>query len=111
MANEIFYSALFSKKVKELKKRHVSLISDLKTLEESLINNPNQGINLGSSLYKIRLAIKSKNKGKSGGYRIITYLINQSIENTSINMLTIYDKSDESSIDKQYLLKLLKELF
>jgi hypothetical protein len=111
MANEIIYSAVFIRRAKDLKKKHVSLTSDLDRLEKSLIDNPKQGEDLGGGLYKVRLAIKSKGKGKSGGYRIITYLVNQSTENTIINMLTLYDKSEESSISKQYLLKLLKELF
>ena len=111
MANEIIYSAIFVRKAKDLKKKHASLNSDLDRLEKSLIVNPKQGLDLGGGLYKVRLAIKSKNKGKSGGYRIITYLVSQSNENTIINMLTLYDKSEERSISKQYLLKLLKELF
>jgi len=57
------------------------------------------------------LSIKSKGKGKSGGYRIITYLVSQADENIFINMLTLYDKSEESTINKQFLLKLIKELF
>ncbi|HAL82923.1 MAG TPA: addiction module toxin RelE [Mucilaginibacter sp.] len=111
MANEIIYSAVFIRRAKDLKKKHASLTSDLDILEKSLIDNPKQGDDLGGGLYKVRLAIKSKGKGKSGGYRIITYLVNQSTENTTVNMLTLYDKSEESNIGKQYLLKLLKELF
>jgi len=86
-------------------------VADLHELEQNLISNPRQGVDLGRGLYKVRLAIKSKNKGKSGGYRIITYLISDSKEEITINMLTLYDKADESSINKQYLLKLIEELF
>ena len=111
MANKIIYTSIFVRKAKDLKKKHASLISDLDALEKSLIDNPKQGADLGGGLYKVRIAIKSKGKGKSGGYRVITYLVNQSAESTIINMLTLYDKSEESSINKQYLLKLLKELF
>lgn len=111
MVNKVIYSTVFIRKAKDLKKKHASLISDLEILEKSLIDNPKQGVNLGGGLYKLRLAIKSKGKGKSGGYRIITYLVNQSSESILINMLTLYDKSEESSINKQYLLKLLNELF
>jgi hypothetical protein len=57
------------------------------------------------------MAVQSKGKGKSGGYRVITYLINQSEDSTAINMLTIYDKSEEGTIDKKLLLQLIKELF
>jgi hypothetical protein len=111
MANRIVYSAVFIRRAKDLKKKHASLTSDLDELEKSLINNPKQGDDLGGGLYKVRLAIKSKGKGKSGGYRVITYLVNQSADNTLINMLTLYDKSEESSIDKSHLLKLIRELF
>ncbi|MDX1919215.1 MAG: hypothetical protein SFU25_00605 [Candidatus Caenarcaniphilales bacterium] len=36
---------------------------------------PNLGTFLGNNCYKIRLSIKSKSKGKSGGARVITHLI------------------------------------
>ncbi|TWR27535.1 hypothetical protein FPZ43_13760 [Mucilaginibacter pallidiroseus] len=111
MANQVIYSSVFIRKAKALKKRHISLVDDLKDLERSLIANPVQGDNLGSGLYKVRLAVTSKGKGKSGGYRVITYLISNIDGNTAINMLTIYDKTDESSIDKKFLVNLLKNLF
>ena len=110
MANKVIYSSYFVRKAKFLKKKHPSLTSDLLTLEESLIAEPRQGDDLGAGLYKVRLAIKSKNKGKSGGYRVITYLLNQHDDETLINMLTLYDKSEESTIDKHYLIKLLSNL-
>jgi len=110
MANRVIYSAIFVRKAKILKKKHPSLTSDLAALETSLIANRKQGDNLGASLYKVRLSIKSKGKGKSGGYRIITYLVNESADDININMLTLYDKSEESTIDKKYLLKLLNDL-
>lgn len=110
MANKVIYTPIFIRKARTLKKKHLSLTDDLEKIEASLIKNPKQGVDLGSGLYKLRLAIASKGKGKSGGYRIITYLVNQSSENISVYMLTLYDKSEESSINKQYLLKLLKEI-
>ena len=111
MANQIIYSKIFIRKAKELKKRHHSLVSDLEELETSLLENPTQGSDLGAGLHKVRLAVKSKGKGKSGGYRVITYLVSQTDAHVNINMLTIYDKKDESSIDKSYLIGLIKELF
>ena len=38
------------------------------------------GIDLGNNIRKIRIAIKSKNKGKSGGARVITYNLIASIQ-------------------------------
>lgn len=51
----------------------------MQTLEKELIVNPKLGADLGNGIFKIRLAVKSKGKGKSGGYRVITYhqIVNQ----------------------------------
>ncbi|KRT16712.1 hypothetical protein ASU31_07815 [Pedobacter ginsenosidimutans] len=110
MANEVIYSDVFIKKAKVYKKKYISLVEDLYELEEKLRENPHQGNDLGAGLYKIRLAVKSKGKGKSGGFRIITYLVSDITDGTIINMLTLYDKSEESSIDKKELQKIIKAL-
>ncbi|PWS32136.1 type II toxin-antitoxin system RelE/ParE family toxin [Pedobacter paludis] len=110
MVNSIIYSSVFIKKAKIYKKKYLSLVEDLHELEEKLLENPEQGNDLGSGLFKIRLAIKSKGKGKSGVFRIITYLVSNTVEGTIINMLTLYDKSEESSIDKKELQKIIKGL-
>jgi len=110
MANEVVYSAVFIKKAKIYKKKHLSLVDDLYELEEKLLENPEQGNDLGAGLYKIRLAVKSKGKGKSGGFRIITYLVSNMPDGVIINMHTLYDKSEESTIDKKELQKIIKAL-
>ncbi len=62
------------------------------------------GISLGNNLYKVRLAITSKGKGKSGGARIITYL---KTEEGNIYLLTIYDKSEKDTISNSEIQKIL----
>ncbi len=111
MANKVVYTPVFIKKAKALSKKYASLISDLTELEKSLTLLPKQGADLGGGLFKVRLAVKSKGKGKSGGFRVVTYLVSYNQDDVIINMLTIYDKSEESSINKKLLLKLLKELY
>lgn len=110
MTNIIIYSAVFIKRAKIYKRKYLSLVEDLSALEVKLLENPEQGNDLGAGLYKIRLAVRSKGKGKSGGFRIITYLVSTSPDGIVINMLTIYDKSEESSIDKKELQKIIKAL-
>ncbi|QPH41720.1 type II toxin-antitoxin system RelE/ParE family toxin [Pedobacter endophyticus] len=110
MANRVNYSELFIKKAKFYKKKYLSLIEELRELEKQLLGNPRQGDDLGAGLYKIRLAVKSKGKGKSGGFRVITYLVLDTNDGVVINMLTLYDKSEESSIDKQFLLEIIQSL-
>lgn len=97
MEIKISYSPIFIKKAKQLKKKHISLINDLSQLEFILIENPKTGVDLGNGIFKIRLAIRSKGKGKSGGYRVITYLQTEN----EITMIYIYDKSEETSINKK----------
>lgn len=106
MSFEIIATGPFEKKVKKLSKKYKSLKSDLGTVIEQLSENPQLGTPLGRQCYKVRFAIKSKNKGKSGGARIITYI---RVLKETIFLLNIYDKSDKATIsDKE--LKLLIEL-
>jgi mRNA-degrading endonuclease RelE of RelBE toxin-antitoxin system len=95
----------FEKELKRLSKRYDSLKNEFIALTNSLKETPVQGIPLGNNCYKIRLAISSKGKGKSGGARIITYI---HILETSIFLLTIFDKSSQENISEKELKELLK---
>ena len=59
----------------------------------------------GSGGYKVRMAIASKGKGKSGGSRVITCV---KIVEEHVYLLSIYDKSDKESISDKELDELLK---
>ncbi len=63
---------VFERQAKRLIKKYPSLKAELFDLSKQLKENPNKGTAIGKSCYKIRLAIKSKEKGKSGGPRVIT---------------------------------------
>jgi len=78
----------FKRQAKKLLKKYSSLHAELQAFEQDLMTNPSQGQSLGQNAYKIRVAVKSKGKGKSGGLRVITYLITEEEE---IYLLTIYD--------------------
>ncbi|WP_231490957.1 type II toxin-antitoxin system RelE/ParE family toxin [Pedobacter sp. Leaf170] len=103
---KIIYSPIFIKKAKQLKKKHQSLVNDLTQLELILKSDPKTGTDLGNSVFKIRLAVKSKGKGKSGGYRVITYLQTEN----EITMIYIYDKSEEATISKKDIQKIIDSL-
>lgn len=62
----------FQRQAKRLIKKFPSLKNEILDLIESLKTEPLQGTPLGDSCFKIRLSIASKNKGKSGGARVIT---------------------------------------
>ena len=107
---KIQVTEIFAKKIKKFSKKHPSLKEDLKNLIEELEKNPNLGTDLGNGFRKIRFAVKSKNKGKRGGYRIITYrdLIFK-VSEDKLYLVFIYDKSQTSNITKNKLLKIIKE--
>jgi mRNA-degrading endonuclease RelE of RelBE toxin-antitoxin system len=96
---------VFDKQAKRLSKKYPSLKSDLIILIESLANDPEQGKPLGNNFYKIRFAISSKNKGKSGGARIIAYV---KITATTVFLTSIYDKGEKSTITDKELAIIFK---
>lgn len=107
MNYKIEVTRFFSKQLKRLAKKHPSIKGEFAQLIISLKENPIQGANLGNNCYKIRMAISSKGKGKSGGARVITHL--QIIE-TKIYLLSIYDKSEQPDISDKDLDQWLKDL-
>ncbi len=108
----------FKSEAKPLLKKYPSLSDDLLQLEQKLLQNPTLGTDLGKNAYKIRLQIKSKGKGKSGGARVITLLehdIIASVEtkanNITVNLISIYDKGDTATISEHELKKLITLFF
>lgn len=114
MKVDILVSRLFRRKAKHLIKKYISLKSELATLNKDLLTNPQMGTAIGNDCYKIRLAVKSKGKGKSGGLRIITHLIVQISQETEdhliVSLVTIYDKSEYENISHKELAEMLSEV-
>ncbi|MEO8886551.1 MAG: type II toxin-antitoxin system RelE/ParE family toxin [Mucilaginibacter sp.] len=98
----------FERDVKILSKRYPSFKSDLIKLRTLLLNDPKSGTPLGNSCYKIRITIASKNKGKSGGARVITNVIAINETQGIIYLLAVYDKSEQDNISDKYIKDLLK---
>jgi mRNA-degrading endonuclease RelE of RelBE toxin-antitoxin system len=106
MSYKVKVTQRFENESKRLVKKYKSFQNELKELGNILKEDPKQGIPIGHDSYKIKLAIKSKLKGKSGGARIIIHV--HFVEN-EVFMLTIYDKSEKDDILENELLKLIKE--
>ncbi|MDE5793450.1 MAG: addiction module toxin RelE [Muribaculaceae bacterium] len=107
---EIITTPDFERSFKTLSKRHRSLKSDFHDFSEGLKQNPFIGDELTPGIRKIRMAISSKGRGKSGGARVITYTI-VTLENSGeVYLLDIYDKNDFSTVDVSTLQKIVKDL-
>lgn len=97
----------FLRELKRLSKRYKSLKADISELGNQLASNPFMGTELGNHLRKVRMAITSKGKGKSGGARVITYTVILARVEAEIKLITIYDKSERSNITDAELLAIL----
>ena len=97
----------FLKDSKKLKKKYPSIKDEIKFLISSLKVNPIQGVALSNNCYKLRMSIRSKGKGKSGGSRVITHI---HIENEKVYLLSIYDKSDKETITDKEINLLLGQI-
>ena len=105
MNYEVLTTPDFRTFFKKLFKKQHSLKTDLEKIIEKLQSNYEIGVPLGGNLYKVRMAIESKNKGTSGGARVIYYFLS---EENEIYLVYIYDKSSTSTVSKAVLEQLLK---
>lgn len=85
----------FIKNLKTLKKKYKNIKNDVLELANELEKNPTIGTELGNNTFKVRIKNSDNNKGKSAGYRIITYCIN---EYNEVFLVTIYSKSEKENI-------------
>lgn len=108
MSYSVIPTGRFKKEAKRLVRKYPSLKQELSDLSAELEKSPDSGTALGNETYKIRIAIRSKGKGKSGGARVITYVVT---ENKEVYLLTIYDKSELDDIDDKTIKAIIKSLF
>jgi mRNA-degrading endonuclease RelE of RelBE toxin-antitoxin system len=100
-------TGVFEKQAKRLVKKYASLKSDLLILVNDLKENPKQGTAIGKSCFKIRISISSKGQGKSGGARIIANIV---VTESTVYLLSIYDKSEKENLTDKELVELLKAI-
>jgi mRNA-degrading endonuclease RelE of RelBE toxin-antitoxin system len=97
----------FKKEAKKLSKKYPSLKSELEELGNTLSENPTSGTHLGNNVYKIRLAIKSKGKGKRGGARVMAQV---KIVDEKVYLFSIYNKGEKDDISDAEIQDLIKDI-
>ena len=98
---------VFERQAKKLIKKYISVKQELINLVIQLKENPTQGTAIRKDCYKVRMSLKSKGKGKSGGARVITNFV---IADGTVYLLSIYDKSEKESLTDKELNVLLKHI-
>ena len=97
----------FDSQLKRLIKKYPSLKKEYADLIANLGSNPSIGTPIGNNCYKIRLAIASKGTGKSNGARLITCV---QVINSTVYLLSVYDKSEQETISQKELKSLMKQV-
>ncbi len=92
---EIVATQFFIRELKWLAKRYPAIRQDMADMMNILREIPEIGTPLGQGCFKIRFPITGKNRGKSGGGRLITCV---KIQQETVILLAIYDKSEQSTI-------------
>lgn len=106
----------FRREAKRLTKKYASLRAELIHLGEELLQYPRTGTPLGRNIYKIRLAVKSKGRGKSGRMRVISRVVEVQVQvveklpQINIYLLSIYDKAEQGDISDKRLKDIIDDL-
>lgn len=104
MSYKVKTLTIFERQAKRLIKKYASLKKEIFELVQQLKENPKLGTAIGRNCFKIRLAVASKGKGKSGGIRIIIYFW---AAHKTIYLISIYDKAEQENFIDQELDELL----
>jgi mRNA-degrading endonuclease RelE of RelBE toxin-antitoxin system len=102
----------YKQNLRKLSKRFRNIRSDVQPIIEQLqqgdiVGDRITGITEEYFVYKVRVRNSNIQKGKSAGYRLI-YQVESS---TSILLLTIYSKSDQTDIGANEILDIIAEFY
>ena len=97
---KVIKQELFIKASKKLSKKYKNINSDVDDFLNNINSKNDLGVELKQNIFKARIANSDKNKGKSAGYRLISYL---KIVNSEIHLLYIYDKSQLENLTENQI--------
>ncbi|WP_225902960.1 type II toxin-antitoxin system RelE/ParE family toxin [Pseudanabaena yagii] len=103
---ELKFSEEFKNKLRDLSKKYRNIRADLQPVLDDLQAGNFQGdqiANVGYTVFKLRIKNRDNKKGKSAGYRVIYYVKTA----TSVFLVTIYSKSEQSNIPAAEIRRIL----
>ena len=100
----------FVRQMKRHAKKYRFMATDYAEFLKNLRKDPFQGVDLGDGIRKVRLAVASKGKGKSGGMRVITFSLEKiGDEIINVTLLYIYDKNEMANVSDDFIRYLLEQ--
>lgn len=104
----IEFTSEFKRNLRHLAKKYRKIRSDIQPIIDQLIQGSIVGEQIQGTLlnvYKVRARNSDAHRGKSGGYRIIYYLVTQA----HVILLTIYSKTEQQDIENQTILSIIDQ--
>ncbi len=98
MKLEVVEKSLYKKVLKKLAKRYRNIEKDVDDFLNAITTKEDLGIELKSNIFKARIRNSDKHKGKSAGYRLISYL---AVIDSKLYLLYIYDKSQIENLSEK----------
>ncbi len=99
----------FDRDVKRLRKKYRLIYRDLQVMIEDFEQLGIHGeriVGVDREVRKVRLTNRSAKRGKSGGFRVLYIVENE----TTIRLIRIYSKTEESSISRAEITRTIESL-
>lgn len=106
MKFKVIEQPLYCKALKKISKKYKHIDKDIDLFLNKISTKSDIGIELKNNIFKTRIANSDKNKGKSGGCGLISYL---AIINEELHLLYIYDRSQLTNLSEKELDNLILE--
>ena len=103
---QVVEKILYKKSYKKLSKQYKNIGEDVNAFLDSISSKKDLGIEIKSNIFKARIKNSDKNKGKSAGYRLISYL---ALVDNELHLLYIDDKSKIENLTENEIDKLIIE--
>jgi mRNA-degrading endonuclease RelE of RelBE toxin-antitoxin system len=105
---EVRFTPEFKRNLHALTKKYRHVRSDIEPIIEQLQSGQRPGDQvpgIGYAIFKVRVRNQDAGKGKRGGYRLIYYVVLP----TTVILVTIYSKSEQSDITVAQIRRILGE--
>lgn len=105
---EVRFTPEFKRNLHVLVKKYRRIRSDIEPLIAQLENGERPGDQIpgtGYSVFKVRVRNRDAARGKRGGYRVLYYVATP----TTVTLVTIYSKTEQSDISAAQIQRILNE--
>ena len=104
----VHYAEAFKRQLKRLSRKYRRIRVDIQPLIDDLTAGERPGDHIqgaGHTVYKMRVRNTDARRGKSGGYRVIYYLVDRE----DVLLVTVYSKTEQADIEADQIQQIIEE--